>query len=413
MAVIIIYFRWVTIAILCLMANPCLSDSPTKNPQKTLQHVRHEINSLQKEISQQEKARQAAKHSIEMSEKALQKTRSLVNALMTQRITSQQKLSNLYQNLKALQDQIDGVYAHIAIVLQKQYLNYHKIASIKLLTAQEMGQQTRTHIYYQYIAKAQQKLMQQLQTQQVQLAMLSGKVKVELKRLDIVATRKKNEKNKLEAKKNGHHLQEKKLARNIQTKKQRLAQLLANERQLSALVTKLQSQINNQAQSTKTQQKILISQGKKDNKQIAERVQSVADASVAGKKFLSLKGKMKLPMAGHITGKFGGLRGIEGGTWKGLFISTKPGQNIHAIADGKIAYAGYLKGFGKLSIVDHGGNYFSIYAGLSAIHTVIGSKIRAGDILGQSGRLESGEIGLYFEIRHMSTPLNPLNWTVL
>lgn len=410
---IIIYFRWITIAILCLMANPCFSDSSAKDPQKNLQKVRQEINSLQKEISQQERARQAAKHSIEMSEKALQKTRSLVNALMAQRTTSQQKLSNLYQNLKALQKQIDGVYAHIAVVLQKQYLNHRKISAIQLLTAQEMGQQTRTHTYYQYIAKAQQKLIQQLQTQQVQLATLSGKVKVELKRLDVVATHKKNEKNKLEVKKNAHRLQEKKLAKNIQTKKQSLAQLLANEKQLSALVTKLQNQINHQTQSTRTQQKTPISQEKTSGNQIAERVQSVADASAAGKKFLSLKGKMKLPMAGHITGKFGRPRGAEGGTWKGLFISAKPGQNIHAIADGKIVYAGYLKGFGKLSLVDHGGNYFSIYAGLSAIHTAMGKKIRAGDILGQSGTLESGEIGLYFEIRHESTPINPLNWAVL
>lgn len=404
MAVTINYLRWVTIAILYLIANPCLSDSSIENPQKTLLRVRHEISFLQKEISQQEKARQATQHSIEISEKAFQKTRALVNALMTKHTTSQQKLSSLYQNLHTIQKQIDQISTAIASILQKQYVHYRQFFTTQLMSAQETARQTRIQSYYQYIAKAQQKLILQLQAQQVQLANLSGKVKSELHHLDEAVKSKKVETNKLKAKKIRYHLQEKKLIKNIQHKKKHLAQSLASEKQLSALVAKLQQQINKK-------NKVLSLQ--KTSTQSSKQIKAVANASVSGKKFLSLKRKIKLPIAGSITGKFGGARSAEGGTWKGIFISTRTQQSVHAVADGTIVYAGRLSGFGQLSIIDHGERYLTIYAGLSSVSLSKGQKIKAGDVLGQSGTLDSGETGLYFEIRHGYQPIDPLNWITL
>ncbi|QQS16363.1 MAG: peptidoglycan DD-metalloendopeptidase family protein [Neisseriales bacterium] len=391
---------WSIIVGLCLvLSSPCLTD----NTQKQLQHVKQQIHLLQKEISQQEKAKQAAKHSIKASQKALKKTRALVNALIAEHHTSQKKLSSLYQNLHAIQKRIDQISATITGILQKQYVRYRQFATTQLSTAHEVTQQTRLQSYYQYIAKAQQQLILQLQAQQAQLANLSSEVKRELHRLDQAATQKKIEKNKLEAKKNQSYLQEKKLAKNIQYKKQYLAKLLASEKKLSALIATLQRQ---------TSAKTKIPASQKSGTQNAEQVKAVADASASGKKFLALKGKMKLPMAGTITGKFGKARSAEGGTWKGLFISTNTKQSIHAVADGTIAHTGYITGLGQVSIVEHGKQYFTVYAGLSSVSLPQGQKVKAGSVLGQSGVLGSGEVGLYFEIRHMGQPINPLNWIV-
>lgn len=392
---------WSIMIGLCLVcSSPCL----TNNTQKQLQHVKQQIHVLQKEISQQEKAKQAAKRLIEASQEALKKTHALVNTLVAEHHTSQKKLSSLYQDLHAIQKQIDQISAAITGIVQKQYVRHRQFAAMQLSTAHEVAQQTRLQSYYPYIAKAQRQLILQLQAQQMQLANLSGKVKNELKRLDQAATRKKIEKNKLEAKKNQSHLQEKKLAQAIQYKKQHLAKLLASEKKLSALIATLQRQISAKTKAPGSQ---------KAGTQRAEQVKAVADASASGKKFLALKGKMKLPIAGNITGKFGGARSAEGGTWKGIFISTHTKQSVHAVADGTIIYTGRLSGFNQLCIIDHGGGqYLTVYAGLSSVGLSQGQKVKAGSILGQSGALDSGEVGLYFEIRYMHQPINPLNWAV-
>ena len=118
---------------------------------------------------------------------------------------------------------------------------------------------------------------------------------------------------------------------------------------------------------------------------------------------------MKLPVAGQIVGHFGSARS-EGTSWKGLFIKTGAGQSVRAVADGRVVYADGLRGFGNAVIVDHGGNYMTVYTGLSAIGKSVGSSVKAGDSLGSTGALDSGESGLHFEIRHLGRPLNPQSW---
>ena len=121
-----------------------------------------------------------------------------------------------------------------------------------------------------------------------------------------------------------------------------------------------------------------------------------------------MQGRLQRPAGGSISGRFGQAR-PGGGTWKGLFISTPP-TAVRSIAEGEVAYAAPLQGYGNTVIIDHGSGYLSIYTGLSQISAGTGSRVSAHQTIGRSGSLPDGENGLYFEIRYRNQAMNPASW---
>jgi len=124
--------------------------------------------------------------------------------------------------------------------------------------------------------------------------------------------------------------------------------------------------------------------------------------------FSRMQGRLQRPAGGSISGRFGQAR-PGGGTWKGLFISTPP-TAVRSIAEGEVAYAAPLQGYGNTVIIDHGSGYLSIYTGLSQISAGAGSRVSASQTIGRSGSLPDGENGLYFEIRYRNQAMNPASW---
>ena len=139
-------------------------------------------------------------------------------------------------------------------------------------------------------------------------------------------------------------------------------------------------------------------------------IDQVADASLSAKSFVTLKGRLKLPVRGELMSRFGAAR-EEGATWKGLFIRAETGEPVRAVADGRVVYADWLRGFGNLLILDHGRRYMSLYAYNDGLLRQVGDTVRSGDTIasvGQSGG--AGESGLYFELRHDGRAFDPLQW---
>ena len=92
---------------------------------------------------------------------------------------------------------------------------------------------------------------------------------------------------------------------------------------------------------------------------------------------------MKMPVAGQLVGRFGKPR-QQGVSWKGLFIQTANGTPVRSVADGTVVFADQLRGFGNAILIDHGGNYMTVYTGLSVIGKSVGSGVKAGDTIGNT-----------------------------
>jgi septal ring factor EnvC (AmiA/AmiB activator) len=97
--------------------------------------------------------------------------------------------------------------------------------------------------------------------------------------------------------------------------------------------------------------------------------------------------------------------------WKGLFIAARAGEEVRAIADGRVVFADWLRGFGNLLIIDHGDAYMSLYGNNESLYKRVGDSIRGGESIASVGASGgNSDSGLYFELRHQGRPLDPLDW---
>ena len=115
-------------------------------------------------------------------------------------------------------------------------------------------------------------------------------------------------------------------------------------------------------------------------------------------------------VAGSVLAAFGG-RLPDGRPSDGLLIAGTAGAEVRAAAPGRVAYSDWLKGYGLLTIVDHGDGWMSLYAFNDALLKDVGDWVRAGDPLatvGSSGG--QGRPALYFELRRNGQPQDPKPW---
>jgi septal ring factor EnvC (AmiA/AmiB activator) len=84
---------------------------------------------------------------------------------------------------------------------------------------------------------------------------------------------------------------------------------------------------------------------------------------------------------------------------------------VHAVGDGRVVYADWLRGFGNLLILDHGQGYMSLYAYNEGLLRKVGETVRGGEAVAEVGATgASAESGLYFELRRDGKPFDPMRW---
>ena len=90
------------------------------------------------------------------------------------------------------------------------------------------------------------------------------------------------------------------------------------------------------------------------------------------------------------------------------------GQQVRSIAAGRVVFADWMRGFGNLLIVDHGETYLSVYGNNAALMKQSGDQVSAGEPIATVGSTGGSlETGLYFELRHLGKPFDPLRWSNL
>jgi len=119
------------------------------------------------------------------------------------------------------------------------------------------------------------------------------------------------------------------------------------------------------------------------------------------------------PARGHIVTHFGDPT-ETGGASKGLVLETRPGAQIVAPFDGRIAFEGPFRSYGQILIIEHGGGYHSVLAGLDRVDAVVGQWLLAGEPVGVMGSGDAASSGgrpkLYLELRRDGLPIDPVPW---
>ena len=136
-----------------------------------------------------------------------------------------------------------------------------------------------------------------------------------------------------------------------------------------------------------------------------------------GLPFAKTKGTLPRPVQGQLLVSFGDTQRV-GGRSQGIWLETRKKAQVISPTDGWIVYAGEFRSYGQLLIIDAGGGYHVLLAGMNRIDVEVGQFVLAGEpvsLMGTSASDEGPKSGqgrpvLYVEFRKNSRPINPAPW---
>jgi septal ring factor EnvC (AmiA/AmiB activator) len=216
--------------------------------------------------------------------------------------------------------------------------------------------------------------------------------------------------------------------------RQAAVQQAAEETELNALIARLDERIakaevaqydaevaTEKALRAREQQQALATQGNEKVIEIKPESTTVAFASPARMKpampFELTKGTLPLPAQGKRLKRFGEADGV-GGTLRGISLQTRGEARIIAPTDGWVVYAGPFRSYGNLLIINAGGGYHVLLAGMGRIDVSLGQFVLAGEpvaVMGAAlqagqGKNDNSRPVLYVEFRKDGRPIDPGPW---
>lgn len=208
------------------------------------------------------------------------------------------------------------------------------------------------------------------------------------------------------------------LKRDIRTSQQRLSALKQEDADLQLVVDKLSKRnVEPSTSESKTSTKeILLSKAATPAESQAKTTTPIiinAETAAAlnpSKPFASQRGKMSWPISGKVIHPYNSVRN-EKQRWRGVVIAAAGGTRVKAIAKGRVAFAGWMNGYGHLIIIEHDHTYMSLYGYNRAVYKKEGDIVQANETIAAVGN-SSGQSqdALYFEVRQGTDPQNPARW---
>ena len=124
------------------------------------------------------------------------------------------------------------------------------------------------------------------------------------------------------------------------------------------------------------------------------------------------KGALEWPTAGEISSPFGEDGGRLGGTAarNGIEIAAPVEGAVRAVHGGVVGFADVFPAFGRLVILEHGGNAYSLYGYLGEVLVTTGARVEVGAEIGHVGSAPAGPPALYFELRIDGQSIDPVQW---
>ena len=347
-----------------------------------LQQLRQQIHDLRSELDSDRQRQQSLQSRLRNTEKRIGKTTALLRELDQQIHRQKRELKTLQKKQKGLRGDLRQHRLSLARQLRAAYATGQQEYLKILLSQQDPAAVARTLTYYDYYNRARLKRMRIITTRLTELTTLEKKIQQQARQLERNRTERVNEKQQLEHSRHERSQLLASLKKDMRGKDQRLSQLLEDEKRLQRLL-----------------------------KRIAERPLKAPLELGEGKPFSQLRGKLIWPTAGRITARFGSRRKVGKLRWQGVRISTREGTGVRAISHGRVAFSDWLRGFGLLTIIDHGDGYMSLYGGNQSLYKEVGDWVEAGEVIAAVGNSGGNEKhALYFEIRHNGKPINPLKW---
>ncbi|MEM0912087.1 MAG: peptidoglycan DD-metalloendopeptidase family protein [Pseudomonadota bacterium] len=370
---------FVLLALLCISPNVI-----GQNQRSDLQDVQQLIEQTKAQLSKNLKTIDRLEQELKLSELEIAKTVVLINETKNALNITNQEILELEDRQDKIEGQIKEQQTFLGNQIKSAFMagnyDYAKI----LFNQDEANKLERVLVYYKYMNTARQKKIDGFR---VLISELNDVVeKLSVKRGHLAKTKAKQEQqHQMLSDQQGSRL----------VSMQKLNRAVENDQ---SRVTRLQQQERDLVRA--------IEQAELAAKRLREQQTAMRNLSgLTGK-----QGQLAIPTSGRMRALFGKKRqGLV--NWQGVMFNSPSGAPVQAVAEGKVLYADWLKGFGLVIIVDHGAGYMSVYGHNQALLKSVGDYVGRGEsisLVGASGG--QGNSGLYFELRHKGKALNPSNW---
>jgi len=328
-------------------------------------------------------------------EKRYGKTAAELHSLQIKIEQKRRNLDTIQDTIQTNEKQLDREKKELAIQIKAAYKMGQQEQLKLIFNQQDPALSNRMLMYYHRINRARLNKISQIEEAVAKLDQLNNQNQAETAELETILKQKQSQQSAL----NSAKKQRNELLANLATfsVEEQLTYLQESEKTLQNLITQLSSATT----IPKNTDNIEVT----DERPLSTE-NNLSDQTID---FIKLKGQLPWPVKGKLLHKFGSRR-LET-VWDGVLIEAPEGQEIHAIANGKVIFAEWLTSYGYLLIIEHGGGFMSLYAFNQSLYKHKNDTIKVGDVIasvGQSGG--RNQPGLYFGIRKQGIPIDPQQW---
>jgi septal ring factor EnvC (AmiA/AmiB activator) len=431
------------------------------------QQLKARLDELRQEISAGEASRSEAADALASSEQAISDANRRLHDLAQQQSAAQADLGSINAKKGSASKTIAAQQAALAKLLHDQYLGGGEDPFKLLFSGDNPNRIARDFEYLGYVSRAQAAMLADLQQSIANLDDLSQQATRRSTELEAIGAEATVQRSQLLADQDNRKATLAAISEKLQSQRAEAGNLERDDARLAKVVDELSKLIERQAKERAERQRLAqLARDKERARQEAQKLaeqqeaqrtaEAQAKSAEAGKAtprstpanppplvastapdhidnvappktqddsknvalgdfdghFARMKGSLRLPVKGELLSRFGATRSGGGPAWKGLFIQTPNGAEVHAVAPGRVVFAEWLRGFGNLLIIDHGDQYLSVYGNNESLLKQPGDVVQTGDLVATAGNSGGNpETGLYFELRYQGKPFDPLSWT--
>lgn len=353
------------------------SAQQTPQAERELQQLQQQIKQTEQQVRQQRRQLQQAEQRLQAADKALAEAARKLRDTQGRQQRLERESANLSRQQQQLQQQLAEQQQLLAEQLKSAYsLGQHDYSRL-LLNQQDTGKLERVLTYYQYFNQARLRQLAQINHTVSELEQVKQQLAKQQQQLETELSALQQQQQQLSEARGSQQASVNELQALLKQQGNQLSYLRQNE-------TTLQNTIN-------------------ELRRLAERNRDLSGLTAG-------RGKYPWPLRGRVLQRFGQNR--QGGlASRGILIQGVSGANVQSIADGRVIYADWLKGYGWVIVVDHGKGFMSLYGHNQSLLKQPGDNVRAGDAVAQVGASGGqADPALYFEIREKGEAVNPLNW---
>ena len=434
-----------------------------QNSQQKLEHIHENLGQVQAHLAAGQKTQAQLRVEISALDQRVVATQKKLAEIQQQQHSAQAQLAELRVKINALQAELSQQKGILARQLRGAYMLGGVTPLAVWLQTERPGELGRMSVFYESLARARSALIVKTQGTAQQIRKTRREVQIHETHLAQLAQQVSAQEQTLRQQREVHAALENQLAARIAADKTKIAELQANANILNGLVSRLTVQFRHQeevarakaaaearrkaaaaaaarrAAALSAQRAAIAQHHLAQERQAEQRVQETERARQVQRAANAQKqppttavrppvivaapapalpatpivghGNYPAPVTGPVTARFGAPRVTGGLDWQGITFQAPVGTKVRAIAPGMVLYAGPLRGYGQIVIVQIAHSLLSIYGHLGATDVHVGEQVSTGRQVGSVGSGgELGNDGLYFEMRNAGHPVNPLDY---